>query len=319
MSRKREIVEAQPTPLVEAEAGFMLVYVVLLAVLVLIALSVAAPILAKELRRDKEVESEHRANEYVRAIRLYYRKTHAYPPSIAALEGTNNIRFLRKQYIDPLTGKSDWRIIHLGENKTTVKGFFGQPLSGLNTSGAGGGVGSASTLGTGFGGAASATGGTTSTIGTTSGLAAGFQGATIGSSGSSGTPGATGTSGATGANGSGTGSTTGTSSTDSSSGSLGLIMGVGTSKTGPSILDPNAQTTYETWEFLYDPLIEQMYAKSSILGGGITSTPASGFGSNAVTGQPNSGASSPSTGFGSTPTSPSTPSTPTAPPQNSPF
>src|ERR1700761_6247262 len=132
-----------------SEAGFMLVYVVLIAALMLIALAIAAPIMAKQLQRDKELESEHRAEQYVRAIRLYYRKNKTYPPSLDALENTNNIRYLRKRYIDPLTGKDDWRIIHVGENKTTVKGFFGQPLGGLNTSGAGG-LGSASTLGTGF-------------------------------------------------------------------------------------------------------------------------------------------------------------------------
>ena len=145
----------------------MLVFVVLLAALMLIALAVAAPVVAKDLRRDKEVESAHRANEYVRAIRLYYRKNKTYPVSIDALENTNNVRYLRKQYVDPLTGKADWRIIHVGENKTTVKGFFGQPLGGLNTTGAGGSLGSASTLGTGFGGTPSSTSGPTSPTGTT--------------------------------------------------------------------------------------------------------------------------------------------------------
>ncbi len=248
------------------EAGFMLVFVVLLAALMLIALAAAAPVLAKQLRRDKEVESAHRANEYVRAIRLYYRKNKTYPPSIDALENTNNVRFLRKQYVDPLTGKADWRIIHVGESKTTVKGFFGQPLGGLNTTGAGGGLGSASTLGTGFGGTPSSTSGPTSPTGTTPGstgstgsttvsggsaLSAGFSGATIGGS----TPGST------------TGTTTGSNSS-SGPGSIGQVMGVGTAKTGDSIMNPNEQTTYETWEFLYDPKIELLYQQANILGGG---------------------------------------------------
>ena len=30
-----------------------------------------------------------------------------------------------------MTGKADWRLIQVGEAKTTVKGFFGQPLAGL--------------------------------------------------------------------------------------------------------------------------------------------------------------------------------------------
>ncbi len=121
-----------------SESGFMMVFAVVLVALMLIALAVAAPVIAKDLRRDKELESEHRGQQYVRAVRLYYRKFKTYPPSIEALEGTNNVRFLRKRYVDPLTGKDDWRIIHVGENKTTVKGFFGEPLGGLNTTGAGG-------------------------------------------------------------------------------------------------------------------------------------------------------------------------------------
>jgi type II secretory pathway pseudopilin PulG len=283
-----------------AEDGFTLVLVVLLVALVLIALAVAAPVVAKDLERQREVEAEHRGEEYVRAIRLYYRKFHTYPPSMEALEGTNNVRFLRKRYIDPLTGKDDWRIIHVGENKTTVKGFFGQPLGGLNTTGAGG-LGTASTLGTGFGGATTGTTGMT-TIGSTSPLGAGFSGATIGT-GSSGT-GATGTSAA----GSGTGST---DSTDSSTGGLGQIMGVGPAKTGPSIVDPNGQTTYETWEFIYDPKIELMYAKSNILGGGMASSSATGLGTNTGSGSTNS-----TNGTGSTTTSPGTN---TPPASSSPF
>ena len=269
----------------------MLVFVILLGALMLIALAVAAPIVAKDLQRDKEVESAHRANEYVRAIRLYYRKNKTYPVSMDALANTNNVRYLRKQYVDPLTGKADWRIIHVGENKTTVKGFFGEPIGGLNTTGAGGGLGTASTLGTGFGGTPSSTSGPTSPTGTVPGstpgystgsttvsggsaLSAGFSGATIGGS---------------------TGSTTGSStSSDSSSGpgSIGQIMGVGSAKTGTSIINPNQQTTYETWEFIYDPKIELLYQQANLLGGGTTggavnSQSVTGFGANAATGQSN--------------------------------
>ena len=33
--------------------------------------------------------------------------------------------------MDPLTGKDDYRLILVGQNKTQVKGFFGEPLAGL--------------------------------------------------------------------------------------------------------------------------------------------------------------------------------------------
>lgn len=269
----------------------MLVFMVLLAALVLIALAVAAPVMARQLQREKEVESEQRAEQYVRAIRLYYRKNKSYPVSVDALENTNNIRYLRRRYVDPLTGKDDWRIIHVGENKTTVKGFFGQPLGGLNTTGAGGGLGSASTLGTGFGGAPSTTSGPASptTVSGGSALAGGFQGATIG-----------GARTGVGAGSSGFGSST---TTSSGSGGVGQIMGVGTSKTGDSVLNPNEQTTYETWEFLYDPKIELLYQQANILGGPASVNSQSPSG---MTTTPGAGQTSP---FGG-----STPNTPAAPP-----
>jgi type II secretory pathway pseudopilin PulG len=294
------------------EEGYLLLAVVVMVALVLIALAVAAPVVARDLRRDKEVESAHRANQYVRALRMYYRKFKSYPPSMDALEKSNNVRYLRQQYVDPLTGKADWRIIHVGENQTTVKGFFGEPLGGIDSTGIGGpGLGSAAGLSSGIGGTGGV-GGTqsgTSTIGQTSGLAAGFSGATVATPGSAGTPGSGGTSGAS----AGTGSSS-SSSSAFGSGGVGQIMGVGSARSGNSILTPNQQTTYETWEFLYDPRIELMYQKSNILGGGIGSTSASSFGGDATTGKSNSGSGSV---FGSGPgtTPPTTPPAGTTPPQ----
>src|SRR5579871_2681480 len=113
------------------EQGYMLVGLIVAIFLILLALGVAAPKVARDLRREREVEAEHRANQYVRAIQLYYKKFQHYPGSLDQLEKSNNIRFLRQRYVDPMTGKADWRLIKVGENKTTVKGFFGQPLAGL--------------------------------------------------------------------------------------------------------------------------------------------------------------------------------------------
>lgn len=91
-------------------------------------------------------------------------------------------------------------------------------------------------------------------------------------------------------------------------------MGVGTSKTGDSILNPNGQTTYETWEFLYDPKIELLYQQSNILGGGsVGSQSASSFGSSAATGQSNSTSGSSGSSGSTTTTSP------TSTPSSSPF
>jgi len=260
------------------EEGFMLLVAVVLVAVVLIALAVAAPVVARQLRRDKEIESQHRMQQYVRAIQMYQRKFPGqYPASIKVLENTNNIRFLRHVYVDPLTGKADYKLIHQGEQKTKIHVFFGQELEGIAAN-----LGSAAGLQSSGGIGTPASAGTSSTtVTSTSALSSGFGGATIG--GSAGTAASSGTSS--------------TSSSDSWIGSLGVIVGVGTSKSGDSVTEPNGQKTYETWEFWYDPRIEALKRGVNVTGGGITggapgagvgSQSASSFGQSATSGASNS-------------------------------
>jgi hypothetical protein len=96
----------------------------------------------------------------------------------------------------------------------------------------------------------------------------------------------------------------------------GVIVGVGTSKTGNSVTEPNGQTTYETWEFWYDPRIEALKKGVSLTGGGISSQAASSFGSDATSGQPNSTTGTPTTNP-TTPTNPANPNSPGNSPLNS--
>ena len=121
----------------DGEQGYMLLGLIVVIAIILIGLGVAASEVAFSLRREREVESARRADQYVRAIRRFYIKNQHYPGSIEQLENTNNVRYLRQKYVDPLTGKADYRLIPVGQNKTTVKGFFGQPLAGLATTGLG--------------------------------------------------------------------------------------------------------------------------------------------------------------------------------------
>ena len=174
----------------------MMAAVIVMVFLVVLALTVAAPTIARSIQRDREIEAQHRANQYVRGIRLYYKKFGHYPGSIEQLQKSNNQRFVRQKYLDPLTGKDDWRLIHVGENKTTVKGFFGEDLPGLA-----GGLGSAAGL-------SSGTGGTTGGSGTQSA----FNNSGIGSGAGSNSPGGIGNGGT------GTGANSGTGATGSNGG-----------------------------------------------------------------------------------------------------
>jgi type II secretory pathway pseudopilin PulG len=278
---------ARDNPKPQGEDGYMLLAVVVMVALVLLALSVAAPVVARDLRREKELESERRARQYVRAIELYQRKfKNQYPPSIKALEGTNNIRYLRQQYVDPLTGEANWRLIHQGEQKTKIH-ILGKELDELVL-----GLSAAPTVAgaTSIGGTAATP---STTVGNTTGLAAGFSGATIG--GSAGTPGST-----------TAGSTSASSSSTSADATLGVIVGVGPSRSGPSILTPEQQTDYSAWEFWWDPRIALLKASSiptggGVGGGGVNSTNASSFGKDAVSGQSNSSSGTSSNGTSTTP------------------
>ena len=267
---------------VRGDEGFLLVGAIVLVFLVVLALTIAAPQIAMSLKRDREIEATHRANQYVRAIQLYYKKFQHYPGSLEQLEKTNNQRFLRQQYLDPLTGKSDWRVIHVGENKTTIKGFFGEDLPGLQA-----GLGSAA-------GMSSPTSGSGSAFSNSPGSGSGGIG---GSTGGPQSPG--GRSPGSGPIGGGTDSGSSTGSTGISSqsasgfkGTGGPIIGIGSSRSGSAIVTVNGVSTYEEWEFLYDPRIETLKAKGSLLGGLSSGAPSKsglgqlGSGDGGATGSP---------------------------------
>src|SRR5882672_5706199 len=97
----------------EGQRGFAMLLVFVLAAAVAITLYKELPRVGFEAQRDKEQLLIERGEQYSRAIQLYVRKLKKYPATIEDLEQTNQIRFLRKRYIDPMTGKSEWRMIHV--------------------------------------------------------------------------------------------------------------------------------------------------------------------------------------------------------------
>lgn len=151
------------------QRGYVLLVILLMLALLMIALVAVAPRIIQQIRRDREEETIHRGTQYVRAIRLFYRKFGRYPTSLKELQSTNNIRFLRKLYKDPLSPGGEWRLIHLGEAKVTPTGFTsgqatapGQPGTGAGTMG---GLGQPPA--TGSGGTAGSASGSTSSGSTT--------------------------------------------------------------------------------------------------------------------------------------------------------
>jgi hypothetical protein len=97
-----------------SEAGFALLFVFAMAATVAITLLIAMPSNAFEAQRQREQLLIDRGEQYTRGIQLYVRKFNRYPADFEALENTQGQRFLRKRYQDPLTGKDEWRLIHVG-------------------------------------------------------------------------------------------------------------------------------------------------------------------------------------------------------------
>jgi hypothetical protein len=97
-----------------AQRGSALLVVLVFAAVIAIMLYRELPVATFEAQRQKEQLLMDRGNEYKRAVQLYVRKIQNFPPSLDALENTNRMRFLRFRYVDPYTGKDDWRLLHAG-------------------------------------------------------------------------------------------------------------------------------------------------------------------------------------------------------------
>ena len=304
------------------EEGYILLAVMFMLAVFVIAMAVAAPRIREEIQRDREVETMHRGKQYIRAIKLYYKKFNAYPPNVDALVKTNEIRFLRKRYTDPMTGKDDWKPIMFGQNKAPVAmGFFGQPLMGGSTlAGTGpGGIAGASPIAGTSNGSAFGNGSSNSSFGNSSfgsssfGNSSTFGGSSFSSGGglSTTTPatgtGTTGgssssTSGSGTPGGSDSGSGTGMSTSQTYGG--GGIIGFSPALSKQSILFYKTKNHYNEWEFVYSPLMDQMKQGGNT---GTIGTPATGLSGGTGT---NNG------GFSLSPTTPTAPTTPnpTTPP-----
>jgi type II secretory pathway pseudopilin PulG len=127
----------------QRDGGYLLLAILLMMALMIIAATIEAPRLVQQMKRDREEEMIHRGTEYARAIKKFYKKFGRYPTSLEQLDNTNQIRFLRKRYKDPLSQDGKWTLLHYGDIQTLLnRNGPGTPAAALGPQGQGGQLGS---------------------------------------------------------------------------------------------------------------------------------------------------------------------------------
>jgi type II secretory pathway pseudopilin PulG len=99
-----------------AEGGYAMLLVVFITALMLIAAMTIAPSILTQGQREREEELKWRGKQYIRGIKLFYRKNSRFPTSLENLtKPGSGVRFMRKAYTDPMN-KSDgsWRLLYVG-------------------------------------------------------------------------------------------------------------------------------------------------------------------------------------------------------------
>jgi len=270
------------------EEGYALLLVVFLTTLMLLATIVAAPSVRTERKREQEEEMIWRGKQYVRAIKLYYRKNGRFPTSLDDLTKpkTGSLRYLRQAYKDPMNKEDgSWRLIYVGpagqligslKPPQTLQQGAGQPGTPAAAL-----AGQGTTSQSAFGSSQSSFGSSQSAFGSSQSAFGSSQSAFGPQSG----PGATGTTGTAQANPSAPGGSdplsnpTSLTSTDTSTIIGGNIIGIGSKVDRKSVIVYEKATNYHLFEFIWDP-------SKDVLGiGGATGTqvgtpvpPGQGFG-----------------------------------------
>jgi len=125
------------------QRGYMLLTLMLGMALMTLGMLALLPAIGEQIRRDREEELLHRGTQYMRAIQHYYHKFGRYPTRLEDLEGTNNTRFLRKRYKDPMSREpesgreADFKIVHLQDVVSNNVSAPGQSLAGQGSPGQG--------------------------------------------------------------------------------------------------------------------------------------------------------------------------------------
>ena len=221
------------------QEGYVLLAIILMLALIVIAAAAAAPDIAMSIRREREAELIHRGTQYMRAIQHYYKQFGRYPMRIEDLENTNNMRYLRRRYKDPITGK-DFRLLHFGEvNMTAVTGMGSAAGGMMGTAAAAAMSGAFGQSPTASSGMFAQTPGGPGAMGSTSTSSFGTPAGQMGNNPSS-QP--SGTSG------------------DTLAGKVfggGPIIGVASTSHAASIRVFNKKDHYNDWYFIYDPSMDR--------------------------------------------------------------
>ena len=276
------IARPQRTPPRQREDGYILLTLLLaVALMGIFAAMVMVPV-KFEMQREREEEMIHRGVQYSRAIRSYYKKYGRYPTRLEDLDYTNNLRYLRKHYKDPLTGK-DFKLLHYGDPGVSLGGSFGGGVipgastvgqingsssSSFGASGSGPGNSAFGGSGSSFGNSGSSFGGSGANSSGAFGQSSSFGGNTnsgFGASSNSPAPPAQGTNPAAGSDPSQsvsqTPGTTQQPGDATSSGQTvfggGPIVGVASISKDKTIREFNHKYKYNEWQFVYDPTTDQ--------------------------------------------------------------
>lgn len=243
-----------------AQGGYILLTLMLFVSLLAIAAVAIAPTLTFQIKRDREDEMVHRGVQYSRAVRKYFKKFGRYPTRLEDLENTNNLRFLRKRYKDPITG-ADFKLLHFSDVQMSMGGGGGMPGAGGMPPGAATGAnGATANTAQGF------------SLGPTATPAAASQPAA-----QPGDPEPDGSADSTSPKGQGAGGASNASGSPVVGG--GPIVGVTSSSKAQSIREFNNKNHYNQWQFIYDPGTDTNR-------GGLINTPAQPPLQNAIVGQP---------------------------------
>src|SRR5262245_7892010 len=109
------------------ESGFALLLVFLMAAIIAVTLYMEIPRVAFESQRQKELTLIDRGEQYKRAIQLFVKKNSRYPARLEELESFNNLRYLRRRYKDPITGKDEWKLIQVGPGGVFTNSLVNKP------------------------------------------------------------------------------------------------------------------------------------------------------------------------------------------------